>query len=443
MGCDTWTSSDLPVLWNWSGSSGSPITITVDKTWYNATACPSAWNRPIWDAGGATMSPLNDMFVAGYSGATSWGVLDNIEMIDLYSTGGGAAAYEACYEGCENWIFSNIYAHKLKIVLDGACNLFAGAGSSISGNLWTNIVVNGADASGQNPAGAVCYAFGGVMGGDIKNSVIHDVANGFVGGAPAGGSPMTISGNLIYNIKESNASVHPNAIEVTGPNSTSTYYVHDNFIHDLVAGVEAIMLGNPGETDYVWNNVISISSGGSAPDFPQASGSPGVAAYYWNNTIIPPSGASCFYQNGGNPTPTVVIQNNHCITTGAVATGFTSGSLTVTNNLLQTPSQADANISPNYDQYTSSETYVYSPVASTNSTVGYGTNLTGDCSGLLAGLCSDTDYAVIYDSTAQTTTSPGRTQNSRPASGAWDAGAYQSGDPPGPEPPSKVQAIPH
>ena len=26
-GCDVWTSADLPVLWNWSGSSGSPITI--------------------------------------------------------------------------------------------------------------------------------------------------------------------------------------------------------------------------------------------------------------------------------------------------------------------------------------------------------------------------------------------------------------------------------
>jgi hypothetical protein len=433
MGCDTWVNTDLPVLWNWSGSSGNPITITVDKTWYNTTACPSGWNRPIWNAGGAAiMSPLNYMFVNGYSGATSWGVLDNIEMTGLYcGSSCSGAGYQACYEGCSNWVHSNLYAHGLHVVLDTNCSLFNGAGSSVSGNLWTDLTISGADAIGQNPAGGVCYAISGIMGGDIKSNVIHDLANGFVGSALAGGAPMTISGNSIYNIIESNNGSHPNAIEITGPNSTSTYYIHDNVIGpNLAPGAESMMLGNPGETDYVWNNVINISSGGAAPTFPQAYGNPGTAAYYWNNTITPPSGTNCFYQNV-SPTPTVVIQNNHCITTGSLTNTFTSNSLTVTNNLLQTPSQADANVSLHFDQYTSIETYVYSPVVSTNSTVGYATNLASNCSGDLASLCGDTTYGTQ------------RTSNPRPSTGAWDAGAYYLGSGSGgqPNPPTGLTAV--
>src|SRR5690242_16344770 len=44
-GCDVWTAASLPVLWDWSGTAGNPISITVDKTWFNTTNCPSAWNR--------------------------------------------------------------------------------------------------------------------------------------------------------------------------------------------------------------------------------------------------------------------------------------------------------------------------------------------------------------------------------------------------------------
>jgi hypothetical protein len=442
MGCDTWVSTDLPVLWNWSGSSGNPITITVDKTWYNTTACPSGWNRPIWNAGGAAiMSPLNDMFVNGYGGATSWGVLDNIEMTGLYcGSSCSGAAYQACYEGCSNWVHSNLYAHGLHVVLDTNCTLFNGAGSSVSGNLWTNLTISGADAVGQSPAGGVCYGLSGIMGGNIMNNIVYDLANGFVGSAQSSSSPMTISGNRIYNIIESNNGSHPNAIETVG---AGLYYIHDNVIGPgLAPGAESMMLGNPGEVDYAWNNVINISDNGTAPTLPQIFSAPGTAAYFWNNTIIPPSGTDCFYQNV-SATPTVVIQNNHCITTGAVTNTFTSGSLTVTNNLLQTPSQSDANSGPQFNQYTSSETYVYSPTASTNSTVGYGTNLTSNATGSLSGLLNDTSYACILGTVSGVLQPicPPRSSNARPSTGAWDAGAYQYSSLGKPNAPTALAAV--
>lgn len=49
-GCDIWYNANFPFVLNNGGSSGSPVTITVDQTWYNTANCPSAWNRPVFDA---------------------------------------------------------------------------------------------------------------------------------------------------------------------------------------------------------------------------------------------------------------------------------------------------------------------------------------------------------------------------------------------------------
>ena len=74
-----------------------------------------------------------------------------------------------------------------------------------------------------------------------------------------------------------------------------------------------------------------------------------------------------------------------CNTTGVTCNNFG-------NNLQQTTAQADANSSPKFDQYTASETYSYSPVATANSTVAAGQNAASFCSGNVAALCSDSTY---------------------------------------------------
>lgn len=48
-GGDTWGKTDLGVLWTWGGTSGKPIYIGVDQTWFNSSVCGLSWCRPIWN----------------------------------------------------------------------------------------------------------------------------------------------------------------------------------------------------------------------------------------------------------------------------------------------------------------------------------------------------------------------------------------------------------
>ena len=387
MGCDVWTNSDLPVLWNWSGSSGSPITIGgEDKTWYNTTNCPSGWNRPVFDAGKVALSP-NVLFRAASGGNTAYAILDSIEMRGLACTGScsGSQNFIGCYENCTNWTFSNLYLHGWNIATDGNCNIFQGPPSSI-GTVFTGNIIDGSDATGASPAGATCYAIYPSFVPTISNNVIHDLANGIVGSAGSGNS-VVISGNLIYNIKESNAGSHPNALEFVGG---GTYYVYSNVIHDNLG--ESLMFGNTGEVDYVWNN-LWYNVLGNSPEGPQDSNETGITSTFWNNTIVPPSGGTCIQYSGqtGGSFNSITIESNHCISTGSVASSSFSGtSPTLNNNVLMSPTTAAS------QGYTSSQTYAYSPTAGTNGTVGKGKTICGvekTCTGNFAALANDTNYA--------------------------------------------------
>jgi hypothetical protein len=413
MGCDVWTNSDLPVLWNWSGSAGNLITITVDKTWYNTSNCPSAWNRPVWDGQNIAVSP-QVFFRAASVGNSAYGVLDNIEMKRMGGDGQNAVG---CYNNCTNWTFSNLYIHAWHVVTDGNCNIFQGAVSD-AGTVVTQNIIDGSDATGASPAGATCYAIYPGIFPTISNNVIHDVANGIVGHTDSGGV-ATISGNLIYNVKESNAGSHPNAIELVGG---GTYYVYNNVMHDNIG--ESFMFGNTGETDYVWNN-LWYNILGNTPEGPQTSGQTGITSKFWNNTIVPPSGGTCIQYSGqpGGSFVSITIENTHCISTGSVASGSFSGTApTLSNNVLMSPTTAAS------QGYTSSQTYAYSPTAGTNGTVGAGKTICGGeetCTGRLAALANDTIYACSQQTVNGVVQAvcPARTVVARPG----DAGAYEYG----------------
>ncbi len=47
----SWTNAAFPISWQWSGTSGHPIYIGVDQTYFTG----GLWTRPILNAGGATM----------------------------------------------------------------------------------------------------------------------------------------------------------------------------------------------------------------------------------------------------------------------------------------------------------------------------------------------------------------------------------------------------
>jgi len=461
MGCDVWTNSDLPVLWNWSGSSGSPITIGgEDKTWYNTTNCPSAWNRPILNAGGAGLNP-NVMFRAANVSNTSYVTLDNIEFKGLYCQGANSANpyycgdgthsantdHIACYDNCTNWTFSNLYFHGWNTtdVNDGYdeddCTIFHGS-ASMTGTTFTQNVIDGSDATDT------CYAMYPSFPPTVTNNVVHNLVNGFVGSVGTGNTAV-ISGNLVYNILY-NGIAHNNSWLIEGG---GTHYFYDNVTHDALG--ENFNLSNANVTAYAWNNVwYNIT--GNPPDIDSRNGN--ITARFWNNTIVAGGSGACFMQcwsnascsTPGSYTQTVLIENTHCIGTSL---GVSGAGYTLNNNLLQpigtVKGGSDANSSTHFDQYTASQTYAYSPLASTNSTVGAGKQICGveeTCTGNFAALAVDTTYAVSYNATMQTATVQARTSNARPPSGAWDAGAFQyasSGTSSGPQPPANLQAVVH
>jgi hypothetical protein len=427
MGCDVWVPSDFNISWDWSGTSGNPIYIGVDKTWFNATNCPSGWNRPVFD-GQNTLG--SEFFTASADNATSWVTLDNIEM----KRAGSCLNFDA-FNPTTNWTLSNMYVHAWHQVTDtnGGVIKFQSLNTFVTG------VIDGSDST-PTP-GVTCNYFYSTPP-NVINSVLHDMPNGLVGyaGGGSGGTTVTWSGNDIYNINDSNGGSHGNAIETV---SGGTYYIHDNRIHHFVCpGCESMFIGNSGETDYVWNNIVyDLGPQGSSAQTPSIGPESGGNINFWNDTIVASDAQSCINNGGqGAVNANVHVRNIHCIqgSSGGSASDFADTSA----SLVQTTAQASANSSPHFDKYTASETFPFSPLASTNSTVAAGANLASNCTGSVSGLCSDVSYYVQQTINGVVQAVPGRTANARPLSGAVDVGAFQfsSSTAQAPQPPSGLQA---
>ena len=437
-GCDVWVNSDLPIMWQWSGSSGSPIYIGVDKTWYNTTNCPSGWNRPIWNAQKRAIASGNEIFWPSPSGSNNYVTLDNIEMTQLEITAGTAgSAIGLLGSSSQGWTFSNNYIHAWDASADN-CVLILGTYESTTSNniIYKNNIIDGSDATGPGMGGGTgtCYGFyTNYSGVKIINNVISHVVNPIV--VYATGNPLEVGGNLIeFGLNSLGGANHCNMIEIVGG---GTFYFHDNVIHDLeCSGGEAFMDGNSGETMYAWNNLWYNLGSGQTPSSPQTAGQTGISLHYYNNTVVSPGGQSCWNNSSqtGYSYSAFVLENNHCIGTGNLADTWGSYP-TLTTNVLMTPSTATS------QGYTSSETHVYSPAANTNGTVGAGTNMTSSWPGGFS--TNDTTYGASLETVngVVEAVSPGRTSNTRPASGAWDTGAYLylAGDPP-PSPPTGLTA---
>ncbi len=418
-GGDTWANAVFPITWEWSGTSGHPITMTVDATWYTG----GAWTRPIFTAGGTLISTHNN-FIRFYGAEGSYTVINNIEFTNYTwvdaaygeasficsgaCSGGSVANVSITNNYFHNWSHGTATGDDLKILL-GSSNSPWMSGSLVDSNVFDN-------SDGDHVSGMVLYCWSGT----ITKNYINAAANGILPMGTGG----TVSGNTLNIVASFDAAQHENAIETLG-GTTPTWYIHDNRISGSTGG-ESMLIGNDGETDYVWNN-LTYNWSQNAFHF---GGSAATGLYFWNNTVIPLAGNDCFVNIASGTITTLAIQNNHCITTAAVhgtLTGVTT--LVEDHNVLQTPTAATA------QGYTSSQTpYVYFPTAG-GSTIGAGANLSAHCSGALASLCSDTSYGVTLNSSNHTVVSPARTVVARGT--AFDAGAYQYGS--APSPPTNVR----
>jgi hypothetical protein len=409
----SWPAPAFPLLATGSGRPGRDDYYGVNPTWHTGPA----FTQPVFDAGGAKISGPLDSFVVvsnrdyveiddiafrGWNASHLTIGFGSCAMIDANSAGGS---------GDQNIVVDRITVSGFKVDASGDsthgdCSLVG----AYTGSPWagSSIVANSTFVGDGNSYGRAIYCFGNVE---------NDTFTGLTGNVYPCGHGV-VSGNTISDcgypsFPPGAADVHADAIETLGANGA--FYIHDNVISGTGANsrgdeCESMFLGNGGETDYVWNNVL-YNLQGESPALTQGS-VVGRAAYFWNNTIVGGLGATqaCLRPGHGDP-PITVWQNNLCITAAPHSVDPAAATLSQRGNVLLTPSQAAA------DGFSAASTAgPYRPAAgrgaASSPAAGAGANLSSRCSGSLAGLCSKTSVA-------------GRVVPAvRPASGAWNAGAY-------------------
>lgn len=494
-GGDTWhfgNSSATPYTggtWEWNngqtpnGTSSHPLYVGVDQSWYSG----SSWARPILTAdnplcnantaNGTTCISTTDWYgqpsfyvnsCAYQIGSTNdfidttfrqYYIIDNLEMIGLCQSDTGQPGHHDVYMSYGSaqapLTFQNLYMHG-----------------------WSHLPFAAKNGSTGCTASTVCiniYIFNGsVINGSVGESVHYNVVDG--SDSDPGGAGLCFGGfyDVAYNVFRYTTQCIPNPLHLFHDNLYEYFFEngHSNMLESLndVAGTNAIynnvfrhietfvtsgggvgmwLTPPPGTTDYIFNNLMYdvgnmeyINVGSSGQNFGNET--------YFNNTFQTNPNQPIFRCEtliGGALNDT----NNHFIDDGTQYLGPCS-TLTTTTPLAQTNAQADANSPMHFDQYTASEIYGFSPVASTNSTVGTGTNeYSGYCRALsTAGLSaaatacqSDISYACSYAGNGAPPVCPGRTANARPTSGAWDVAAYEYNGQGAPLPPTGLTAVPY
>ena len=431
-GGDRWTVSDFELHFPGNGTSGAHIYIGSDPAWFVG----GSWTRPIFDCQSTQCGSRAQVQLIG-----NFQTIDNIELtglrfITVTQKGVEVTAVSDEVERCyiHGWSHDPAFNGNND---DGRGFAMGSNGGTLT--LFHNNVVDGSDTTRDMMGGADdSYA--------VYNNVFKYVYNG------VRGTHNDVHGNLVTNIVAEgwpNAD-HANGMSLFQPTNGglngTDMWVYNNVITDdsLAGGSETLWVRSgadaTGQNTYVYNNLLyNVGRGIDTGNHPPSSGG---TVWMYNNTIVPNGGGDHCLGNGETPPRTTInYANNHCINTTVVCdtTGVTCNNLG--GNLAQTFAQANSNVSAHFDQYTTSETFVYSPLASTNSTVGAGNNLTSSCSGNVAALCSDTTYP-IYDAVNHVVVM--RTVKPRSANGAWDIGAYEySAQGPAPSAPTGLTAVVH
>jgi hypothetical protein len=452
-GCDVWYNASFPIEFKHGGASGNPVKFTVDQTWYNTTNCPSAWNRPVFDAhvsatnstptqvGGSTsgcVGGLQNTFVT-FTG--SYITMEWVEFRNFYYAND---AESGCYGGNMFWrtssvdyiILDNLYEHDWSMHAYQAgtytdTDILANVdGSPLCPHcsLTKNIANNCAHTSGSGtqPGGTLNWV-------NITYSIFNCMSNAY---KPSNAGEFGWN-EITGNGESPDPTIHANCIETLDSiGNGGVYYIHDNRIHDNY-DCEGGQIGNPGETDYIWNNIwYSPGPGQHGPQVPQSE-TP-VAMYYFNNTVV--DWDSCIHDaaHGYSWSGAFHSQNNLCInSTGSGSSGSPSANpAVVSNNIGLTDSVATS------DGYTSAQALVYSPKSASSPTVGTGANLTSLWPAAFAKQDSSITCAQQTVNTVVQVVCTG-TPNIRPASGNWDVGAYQfsSSTVQAPAPPTNVKVV--
>jgi hypothetical protein len=383
-----WTASAFPMTIPGGGTQGSPDYYGVDQSWFSG----SSWAKPIFDAQN-TIPAGGSMVVFGAS--AQWDTLDNIEVRNMRIDNSSGALDHCLIQfmyGAMNVTIQNALVHTWTVTTAGKYDQMGG----ICGlGPMTNVVVDHTtvfdDDATANKVSACTFNI------DVVSfSTIHDCVEGVFGG-------RIDHDNLIYNIyKSTDGTAHENGLQAQNANCQ----IYNNVLHDVFNGTALYIVGDSGSsaagTCNIYNNVVYNSVVTNINlDMDQAS-SGNLNVNVFNNSLDSGgSGTVVRTTPRGTRWNTVTVRNNHYITDGSTGEDIpagTSNSLNDSNNLLMSHLVATLQgILPGN---------LYAPTAITNSTVGFGVNLTS---------------LNIPSLTAD------RIGTARPGSGAWDAGAYQYG----------------
>jgi hypothetical protein len=444
-GGDTWVSADLDLYWQWSGTSSAPIYIGVDPNWYSGTS----WARPIFNcSNGNTCSYTSngDGFYTDQS-AIDYITVDDLEMTGLYQSTTGYPNYFSIYGNYNT--FERIYLHGWShaAASTGAQDNSAGfspsecCGGGVD-NVFLFDVVDGSDTTKD-----MLVAFYSDPA-EVGYSVINYVTNGIEG------SQNSVHDTLIENIELcfTTSGCHQNAIQQAGTSSGTVGLFYNNVITGVVSGgITKLWLGQAAGgsdlTEYAFNNVIFNNVAGNDVNPCQLNSGSCGTYYYFNNTFECGSSAGVGPCQATSselaPTQEAFWINNQCIATACVAiSGDPNFTYTETDDLVQSVATASSL------GYAYNSSYAFQPTESSGGTVGAGANEKSLCSTITslnsdAGTAcqNDTTYACTYNTSNHTVTCPARTPVARPASGAWNIGAYQYGS--GVNPPTDLTATPN
>ncbi|MHB8652840.1 MAG: hypothetical protein ACYDA9_03075 [Terriglobia bacterium] len=459
----TWPNAALGWNFIWSGTSSATnpgcsgpgcIYIGVDQTWFSG----ASWTRPILNAGGSTVAataggPAN-VLLRLYC---NYVIVDNLEFsgvfwsgVPTFGTGTNIALAGGTLGKGVNVELKNLYIHgwshgtSASGTSENPCGI---VGDTSVPNNNVNTILHDSVIDGSDTDQASCSAIFG-----SPPIVQHNFIQ-YVSSALIVNGTVLVDGNTILHVVHSfDSNAHENGIEV---NVAQDLMISNNLIAHLGTGALGIWCAPDATFSCeIFNNVMYDTDTGNVLDLAAPLINNGCAN---NGTYCNVGGTDLVYNNtmecGPDSNPNAVcaagisssvvavaLENNHFISSAGSYWNTNGVTPTLITNLQQSLATA------NGQGYSSAEFDPFSPTASGNSTVGAGTNLTSSCTGSASTLCSDTPIGVAYNSTTHTVSVPFRTTNSRPASGAWDIGAYEfaSAPPPiKPNPPISITAVPH
>ena len=416
----TWPGSCFTMSVTVGGSGANWDYYGVDRTWYNG----GSWTRPIFDS---EMTDRSILFI-GQIANTYW---DALEFINASNS---PSIDVVCPSPC---VMSNLYIHKwYHYNVEGAHggiynNMFGGDTSQTMTN-WLITHCDIGNPDGDNNSG-VCLR----GPGEVAFSKLHDAPELILHGG------WSVHDTEFYNPTESflgDAVQHPNLHYQDAPNSyngavwTGPILWYNNYVHDIRGPGMPLLYIEPANAGllpptrhiYVYNNVFLNTL--SAPLLPDNERNGGanffdtnlIYIHVFNNTLECTSESTAVIDNrnrglGSSNFASLTITNNHFINPVSGANYGDStlfDTITLGNHLKQTLAQA------NTAGYYRSE--FYAPTNAGASIIGAGANLQSTYS-FLPGASKDTSMGGL------------RTPVDRPASGAWDIGAFAfNGEPPPP-----------